>query len=106
MWLPDANMDVHLVSVLAGFNISCDTARKREWQALSKGDLVNAAVAAGFCCLLTRDRLFGESASRVLKMFPQFGVVVVDVPQRPWPLYREQFLALWNNAQSSQLPAS
>jgi hypothetical protein len=79
-------MDVHLVSVLTGFNIFCDTAGKRGWKALSNGDLVS---------LLTRDQLFGESASRALKQFPQFAVVVVNVPQRPWPQYREQFLALW-----------
>ena len=66
MWLLDANMDVHLVSILTGFR-----------------------------CLLTRDQLFGESASRALKMFPQFAVVVVNVTQRPWAQYREQFLALW-----------
>ena len=95
MWLLDANMDVHLVSVLTGFKISCDTAGKRGWKALSNGDLVNAAVDAGFHCLLTRDQLFGESASRALRRFPQFAVVVVNVPQRPWPQYREQFLALW-----------
>src|ERR1019366_9838171 len=62
MWLLDANMDVHLVSVLTGFKISCDTAGKRGWKALSNGDLVNVAVDAGFRCLLTRDHLFGESA--------------------------------------------
>jgi hypothetical protein len=95
MWLLDANMDVHLIAVLTGFKISCYTARKRGWDALSNGDLVSAAVGAGFRCLLTRDQLFGESASRALKLFPQFAVVVVNVPQRPWPLYREQFLALW-----------
>ena len=64
MWLLDANMDVHLASVLTGFNISCDTAGKRGWKALSNGDLVSVAVDAGFRCLLTRDQLFGESASR------------------------------------------
>ena len=85
MWLLDANMDVHLVPVLTGFEISCDTAGKRGWQALSNGALVSVAVDAGFRCLLTRDQLFGESASRALKMFPQFAVVVVNVPQRPWP---------------------
>jgi hypothetical protein len=95
MWLLDANMDVHLVSVLTGFSVSCDTAGKRGWKALSNGDLVSAAVDTGFRCLLTRDQLFGESASRALKLFPQFAVVVVNVPQRPWPQYREQFLQLW-----------
>ena len=50
MWLLDANMDVHLVSVLTGFKISCDTAWKRWWKALSNGDLVNVAADAGFHC--------------------------------------------------------
>jgi hypothetical protein len=97
VWLLDANMDVHLVSVLTGFNISCDTAGKRGRKALSNGDLVSVAVDAGFRCLLTRDQLFGESTSRALKQFPQFAVVVVNVPQRPWAQYREQFLALWRD---------
>jgi hypothetical protein len=95
MWLLDANMDVHLVSVLNGFGIDCDTAGNRGWKALSHGELVTAAVAAGFIGLLTRDQLFGQSASRALKSFPQFAVVVVDVPQQPWIQYRERFAALW-----------
>jgi len=74
MWLLDANMDVHLISDLAGFQTSCDTAGKRGWKPLSNGDLVRAAVGAGFSCLLTRDQLFGESASRGLKSYPQFAV--------------------------------
>jgi hypothetical protein len=43
---------------------------------------VRAVVDAGFQCLLTRDRLFGESASRALKLFPQFAVVVVKMLDR------------------------
>lgn len=104
MWLLDANMDVHLVSVLTGFQISCDTAGKRRWKALSNGDLVSAAVDAGFRCPLTRDQLFGESASRALKRFPQFAVVVVNVPQRPWSQYREQFLVLWRERPIEPIP--
>jgi len=74
MWLLDANMDVHLVQRLGGrfqtlreLGVSCDTAANRGWKALSNGELVSAAVAAGFTCLLTRDQLFGESAARALK---------------------------------------
>jgi len=44
MLLLDANMDVHLASVLSGFKISRDTAGKRGWKALSNGDLVGVAV--------------------------------------------------------------
>jgi hypothetical protein len=67
----------------------------RGWKALSNGDLVTVAVDTGFRCLLTRDRLFGESASRALKSFPQFAVIVIIVPQQPWQQYRDRFLALW-----------
>lgn len=95
MWLLDANMDVHLVSVLQDFGITCDTAASCGWKSLSNGDLVSAAVAKGFLCLLTRDQLFGESASRALKAFPQFAVVVVNLTQQPWSLYRENFVSQW-----------
>lgn len=88
MWLLDANMDVHLASILTGLEINCDTAENRGWKALSNGDLVKAAVDA-------RDHLFGEAASRVLKLFPQFAVVVVNIPQRRWTEYRERFVARW-----------
>ena len=95
MWLLDANMDVHLVSVLSFFGISSETAAARGWKALSNGELVTTAVAAGFTCLLTRDQLFGESAARVLKSFPTFAVVVVNIPQQPWKQYRARFVAQW-----------
>jgi hypothetical protein len=62
---------------------------------LSNGDLVKVAVDAGFSCMLTRDRLFGESASRALKSFPEFAVFVVNIAQRRWPEYRDQFVARW-----------
>jgi len=66
MWLLDANMDMHLVAVLADLGISSATTASRGWKALLNGDLVTAAVAAGFECLLTRDKLFGEFASGAL----------------------------------------
>jgi hypothetical protein len=96
MWLLDANMDSHLVSILSSFGVACESAGSRGWKALSNGELVTAAAAAGFVCLLTRDRLFGESAARALKSFPEFAVVVVNVPQRPWREYRDQFVTLWD----------
>jgi hypothetical protein len=74
MWLLDANMDVHLAPVHTGLGIGCDTAGHRGWKALSNGDLVKAAVEAGFQCPLTRDRLFGESAARALRSFPDSRV--------------------------------
>jgi len=95
MWLLDANMDVHLVPFLREQGISCATAGHRGWKALSNGELVAAAYAEGFRCLLTRDRLFGESASQVLSSFPEFAVVVITLLQQPWAQYRQQFLEAW-----------
>lgn len=104
MWLLDANMDVHLEGVLEEYGVPCDTAGNRGWKALSNGDLVASAAAAGFRCLLTRDRLFGESASRALKLFPGFAVVVVGLPQLPWRQYREQFVAAWAESPIQPIP--
>ena len=95
MWLLDANMDVHLTSVLAEFGIASETAADRGWKALSNGQLVAAAVASGFNCLLTRDRLFGQSAARALRLHSTFTVILINLPQQRWPEYREDFLKAW-----------
>ena len=104
MWLLDANMDVHLVAVLAEFGVRCETAGSRGWKALSNGELVETAVADGFECLLTRDQLFGESASLALKSFPTFAVVVVDLPQQPWQQYQQGFVAAWTACPIEPVP--
>jgi hypothetical protein len=95
MWLLDANMDVHLTSILSELGIECETAAHRGWKALSNGQLVAAAVASGFDCLLTRDRLFGESASHALQLHPTFAVIQVNLPQQHWSEYRQSFLRAW-----------
>lgn len=98
MWLLDANMDVHLLSLLRQFGVACEGATRRGWQSLDNGDLVAAAVRAGFTCLLTQDRLFGEAAARALKSHPRFSVVVVHLPQRPWKRYRGDFESAWTKS--------
>lgn len=75
--------------------VACDTAANRGWKALSNGQLVAAAVAGGFTYLLTRDRLFSESASRALRSQPTFAVVLINLPQQRWPEYGERFVGLW-----------
>ena len=97
MWLLDANMDVHWAKLLQELGFACDTASNRQWKTLRNGDLVQAASAAGFDCLLTRDNLFGEAASLALKSHPRFAVVLVTLKQGPWRHYRERFLAAWND---------
>ena len=95
MWLLDANVDVHLAPLLKQWGIPCGTAAERGWKALSNGELVATAYAEGFHCLLTRDQLFGETASLALKSFPQFAVVVITLPQQRWPEYRQSFIEAW-----------
>jgi hypothetical protein len=96
MWLLDANMDVHLVQILASYGIIADTASNRGWKALSNGQLVAAAVTHGFTCLLTRDRLFGETAGHALKAHPDFAIVLVNLPQQRSDLYHKRFIDLWS----------
>ncbi len=89
MWLLDANMDVHLLALLREFDVEGEAATRKGWGALDNGELVSAAAEAGFTCLLTQDRLFGESAAHALKAYPNFSVVVVRLRQKPWREYQE-----------------
>jgi predicted nuclease of predicted toxin-antitoxin system len=91
VWLLDANIDVRVREILAEFGIESRTAESLGWKELSNGKLVAAAAAGGFACLLTRDRLFSESASRILKLFPTFAIVVTELKQQKWPTYGESF---------------
>jgi predicted nuclease of predicted toxin-antitoxin system len=94
MWLLDANMPVQLIALLNELGIEADSAVARGWNALSNGSLVTAAVQAKFTTLLTRDRLFGESAAQALKVHSEFCVVRVRLPQ----VRAGQFLAAFRNA--------
>jgi len=95
MWLLDANLDVHLVSLFAELGIKCESATTRGWGGLSNGDLVGAASQAGFTCILTRDKLFAESARQSLQVVNRVSLVVVQLPQKPWREYVAQFRRAW-----------
>ncbi len=93
VWLLDANLDIRICQLLGEFGIVSHTAESRGWKHLLNGQLVSAAVAGGFTCLLTRDQLFAESASRALKQFPQFAVILIQLEQRRRSQYLMQFRA-------------
>jgi predicted nuclease of predicted toxin-antitoxin system len=95
VWLLDANLDIRISQVLGELGIESYTADGRGWKHLLNGHLVSAAAAAGFSCLLTRDQLFAESASRALKQFPQFAVVLIELKQQRRSQYLAQFRAAW-----------
>jgi hypothetical protein len=104
MWLLHANMDVHLAELISELGTTCDTAAHRGWKALSNGNLVAAAVRAGFTCILTRDRLFAQSASRAIRSHPEFAVVLVNLPQRPWDQYKIFFISAWSSSPINPQP--
>lgn len=95
MWLLDANVDIRVCELLAVFGVSSQTAESQGWKHLSNGNLVSAAAAAGFTCLLTRDQLFTESAARALNLFPKFAIVVLQLGQCKRSQYLAQFHATW-----------
>ena len=95
MWLLDVNMPRQLKGLLAELGIPADTANARGWGTLVNGDLLAAAAASGFKCLLTRDRLFGESVAGSLKRHPNFSIVLVLLPQVRSPQFLDSFKAAW-----------
>src|SRR5579863_7184045 len=104
MWLLDANMPLQLVVLLKELGIEADSAVARGWNALSNGRLVSAAAQAKFTVLLTRDRLFGESAAGALKTKSEFCVVRVALPQLRAGAFLEAFRAAWRQARIVPAP--
>ena len=98
MWLLDVNMPKQLMVLLESQGIKTDTAVARGWGNLNNGALLEAAAGAGFCSILTRDRLFGESAARALRRFPEFSVVLITLPQLRVQRFLEAFQAAWRAA--------
>jgi predicted nuclease of predicted toxin-antitoxin system len=84
-WLLDVNVPAQLVSTLSGFGVEAEIAIGRGWKELTNGRLLEAASKAGFSAILTRDRLFGQSAAKSLKLFPTIALVVVTLPQARAP---------------------
>jgi len=95
MWLLDVNLPQRVVDALRESGIVADHAGLRGWDGLANGELVKAAVEAGFTAILTRDRQFGESASRALRRFPTFSVVLVTLPQLRGAAFLERFRDEW-----------
>lgn len=104
MWLLDANIDVRIRDILAEFGVDSRTAQSKGWKELLNGNLVAAAAEGGFTCLLTRDRLFSESASRALKQFPAFAIVVIELRQQKWPAYGAAFRSMWERERIVPIP--
>lgn len=95
MWLLDVNLPHGLIQVLLDKGVACETTIARGWRDLDNGVLAKAASEAGFTVILTRDKLFGESASRALKNYPKLSIVVLKLPQSRELTYLTQFEKYW-----------
>jgi predicted nuclease of predicted toxin-antitoxin system len=95
MWLLDVNVPKKVRDLLDSFGTEARHTDDLGWGELTNGALVQAGVQAGFQCILTRDRLFGESAARALKQFPEFCVVLILIPQLRGNEFLEQFRIAW-----------
>jgi predicted nuclease of predicted toxin-antitoxin system len=94
MWLLDVNMPKQVRGLLGEFGIVAHAADDRGWGGLTNGALVEAASRASFRVILTRDRLFSESAARA--RFPEVCIVLVTIPQLRAPEFLGQFRDAWN----------
>jgi hypothetical protein len=64
-WLADHNVSFVIVRELRRLGVGCATTAELGWASLRNGQLVAAAVNAGFGVILTRDVRFQDSARHV-----------------------------------------
>jgi predicted nuclease of predicted toxin-antitoxin system len=95
MWLLDVNLPNGLRSVLLEFGIESQSTVYRGWRDLGNGALAKAAIDNGFQAILTRDKLFGESAAKALNTYPQLSVVILRIPQSKADAYLTSFRQNW-----------
>lgn len=104
MWLLDVNLPNGVIGLLKGYGIGCDTTIARGWRDLGNGALASVASKAGFKAILTRDRLFGESAAKSLYSFPELSVVIIRIFQSKQSSYLKEFEAGWKVKPITPIP--
>ena len=93
-----------LQEFLTAHGIACSNAQAEGWAELSNGKLVQAAVDGGFRVVLTRDKLFKESASRTLRHHADVSIVLLKLPQAKGPELKSLLASLWGAAPIVPVP--
>jgi predicted nuclease of predicted toxin-antitoxin system len=106
MWLLDKNVPIQLIGLLGELGIEAVTADAKNWGALKNGELVSAAVADGISCIVTRDRLFAESAAKAIRLHASLSIVLLTLTQARAPVFLEAFSAAWSSAPILTVPGS
>jgi predicted nuclease of predicted toxin-antitoxin system len=96
-WILDTNVPFLLKEFLSSKGIDCSTAQEHGWGELKNGELVKASFDNGFRVILTRDKLFIESASRTLKFLPDVSIVLLALPQLKESELKQLLIASWNH---------
>ncbi len=83
VWLIDHNLPHTFYRVLREKNIRCQTTGFAKLGHLENGKLTQAAIAAGFKAIITRDKTFAVAAKDVLINYSNFSIVVIQYNQSP-----------------------
>ena len=106
MWLLDVNLPNGVIGLLKGYGIDCETTVARGWRDLGNGVLASVASQAGFKAILTRDKLFGESAAKALLSFPELSVVIIRISQSKQSYYLKEFEIAWKANPIKPIPGT
>ncbi len=104
MLLLDHNVQKRLATFLGGIGVLCKRTVDLGWAEKRNGDLVAAAVEAGFTAILTNDQNFVTSAQSNLKKHPTFCIVILTLAQGPVSEYLPRFEKAWRSGPPSVKP--
>ncbi len=104
MWLLDEGLPVPLHKILQSLGLNVETVEFRKWKGLRNGKLVEVAAAAGFACILTKDKLFAQDAKKALTVHSQVAIVLVLLSQAPRDKYIKNFEMKWKARKIEPVP--
>lgn len=91
--LLDENAPVDILPVLRAAGHEAESVNFIGWKGLKNGELL-AQAQSGFDLFLTRDKDFDiNGLGRYVT--PQFGIVLLAIPQQRCPAYAAAFASLW-----------
>ena len=97
MWLLDVNIDLSIIPELVSLGYKAESSIHLGWRELRNGNLLQKAIENNYEVLLTRDKLFYESAAKAFKKNPNFAIVLMNLPQAKSSVYLEKFREAWKH---------